>query len=171
MIAPGAAKNILGLVKRERIDCFVSNAGIYTNLGVKCPNRDCLDLIATNLTAPILVLKEVYAHYAGLKAGTIVAINSLAGLYPNFNEAVYCASKFGLRGFVKSLQLEGYKHNVRILDYYPGAVQTRMTRKRDGFAGFIKPEDIAVLILANVTSSSSCAPVSQELRKTPSGAP
>jgi 3-oxoacyl-[acyl-carrier protein] reductase len=122
-------------------------------------------VLKTNLVAPLLIIKDVYVYYKLRKAGTIVSINSLAGLSVNINEAVYCASKHGLSGFIKSLQSDAHRYNVRILDYYPGAIQTRMTRKREGFGSFIKPEDIADLIVSNVTSVQSFLPISQELRK------
>jgi NAD(P)-dependent dehydrogenase (short-subunit alcohol dehydrogenase family) len=156
---------LASLVRREKIDCFISNAGIYADQGESIPSRLCLNLLATNLVAPVIVMKEVYAYYKSRKAGTIVSINSIAGLTANINEAVYCASKHGLRGFVKSLQTDAHRHNVRVLDYYPGAIQTRMTRKREGFGGFIKPEDVADLIVSNVVTNLSFVSVSQELRK------
>lgn len=155
------------LVRREEIDCFISNAGIYAGQGESITNQLCLEVLMTNLVAPVMVMKDVYAFYKTKKAGTIVSINSIAGLTANSNEAVYCASKHGLSGFVKSLQTDAHRHNVRIMDYYPGAIQTRMTQEREGFIGFIKPEDVAELILSNVLSVQSFLPVSQELRKMP----
>ena len=162
---PGDVRKLAGLAKRHRIDCFISNAGSYSDLGVAIPEKLCRDVMAVNLVAPILVLNAVYAHYRKLNSGTIVAINSLAGQYPNFNEAVYCASKYGLKGFIKSIQMDPRRNSVRILDYYPGAIKTRITRNRPGFDQFIKPEDLADRIFADVTSASSYIPVCQELRK------
>jgi 3-hydroxybutyrate dehydrogenase len=121
-----------------------------------------------NLVAPIILMKDIYACFKDRKSGTIVSVNSLAGLSANFNEAVYCAAKHGLSGFVKSLQIDAGRSNVTILDYYPGAIQTRITRKREGYEGFIKPEDVAELIVSNVMSAQSFVSVSQELRKRPS---
>jgi NADP-dependent 3-hydroxy acid dehydrogenase YdfG len=156
------------LVRNEQIDCFVSNAGVYSDQGVALAPDQCRNLLNVNLVAPIIVINDIYQYYKSKNAGTIVSINSVAGLYPNFSEAVYCASKHGLSGFIKSLQLDAYRHNLRILDYYPAAIQTRVTRNRAGYDNFIKPEDIADLIVSNVLSSQSFVPVSQELRRTPS---
>jgi len=167
----GRIGKLIRFVKQEKIDCFVSNAGIYTDLGLESSATLCQDILTTNLVAPILILKEVYRYFRDMRDGTIVSINSLAGLAPNFNEAVYCASKFGMKGYIKSLQLDAYRHNVRILDYYPGAIQTRMTRNRGEFDRFIKPGDIAALIVANVTTEASFVPVTQELRRSPSASP
>jgi short-subunit dehydrogenase len=161
------ATQIANYIMRENIDCYVNNAGIYSDLGISISSRLSLDILTTNLTAPVLIMTRLYAHYKSLRRGTIVCINSLAGITPNFNELIYCASKHGLRGFIKSLQIDAAHSNVRVLDYYPGAIQTRITRTRPGFDEFIKPEDVADLVVSDVTSSKSFVPVCQELRRTP----
>ena len=160
-------QTLAALVRREDIRCFVNNAGIYTNRGEKTPTPLCLDLLTTNLVAPILILKDIYKHFKESGGGTIVNINSIAGLYPKFEEAVYCASKYGLRGFSDSLQMEAHKYKVRILDYYLGALQTSMTRGHEGFDTFIDPKDVAEKIVSDVTTARSFIAVRQELRKAP----
>jgi short-subunit dehydrogenase len=155
-------------VIEEKIDCFVNNAGIYSDKGTSLSPQDCTGIITTNLLAPILVLNKIYSHYKKQKNGTIVSINSIAGITPNFNESAYCASKYGFKGFIESLQLDGYKYNIRIMEYYLGAVQTRMTKNRTGFDKFMKPEDIAQYVYDNVTAPHSFVAVRQELRKAPS---
>ena len=155
LLKQGQLKKLVGLVRRHEIDCFVSNAGIYADQGESITNRLCLKVLTTNLVAPVMVMKDIYAYYKAKRAGTIISINSIAGLTANPNEAVYCASKQGLSGFVKSLQMDACRHNVRIIDYYLGAMQTRMTLKREGYGGFIKPEDVADLVIANVISVQS----------------
>jgi len=167
LLKPSAPARIVALVKKEGIDCFINNAGIYSDAGTGLPDSVCRAVLMTNLVIPILILKEIYEYYKTQRAGTIVSINSLAGLNPSFNEAVYSASKHGLRGFIKSLQMDAHRHNVRILDYYPGAIQTRITQSRPGFSEFIMPGEVAELIVANVRAKTSFVPVMQELRRAP----
>ncbi len=151
-------------VARENIDCFVSNAGIYSDKGASISPKDCRDIIMTNLLAPMVAMNAIYNHYKKRGGGVIVSINSIAGIAPNFLEAAYCASKYGIKGFIKSLQLDAYKHNVRIMEYYLGAIQTRMTRNRAGFDGFMKPDEIAAVIYDNVTAKNGFVALRQELR-------
>src|SRR6185295_4532492 len=157
-----AIGRLVTLVKRRKIDCVVSNAGIHSDRGVALSDAGARDLLATNLVAPVLLLKNVYALFRARGAGTIVCINSVAGLEPNYDEAVYCASKHGLRGFTRSLQIDGARHNVRILDYYLGAMRTRMTRRRSNWHGLMAPTEIAARIVADVMSTESYVATSQE---------
>jgi 3-oxoacyl-[acyl-carrier protein] reductase len=155
-------------VIKENIDCFINNAGIYSDQGTSLSPRGCAEIINTNLLAPLLILNKVYNYYRKKQNGIIVNINSIAGIAPNFNESAYCASKYGIKGFIEALQLDGYKHNIRIMEYYLGAIQTRMTKTRKGFDDFMKPGDIARHIYDSVTAQHSFVVVRQELRKAPS---
>jgi NAD(P)-dependent dehydrogenase (short-subunit alcohol dehydrogenase family) len=162
-----AIGRLVTLIKRRKIECVVSNAGIHSDRGVALSDAGARDLLATNLVAPVLLLKNVYALFRARGAGTIVCINSVAGLEPNYDEAVYCASKHGLRGFTRSLQIDGARHNVRILDYYLGGVRTRMTRRRPNWHQLMDPTEIATRIVADVMSTESYVATSQELRRQP----
>jgi short-subunit dehydrogenase len=120
-----------------------------------------------NLVAPVLLLKEAYEVFKNQGAGVIVAINSVAGLSPNFKEAVYSASKHGLKGFIGSLQAEAYKYNIKVMEYYLGAMQTPMTAMRDGFAELMKTSEVAEVIVRDVLSTNALVPIRQEIRKFP----
>ncbi len=52
-------------------------------------------------------------------------INSVSGLEAQSARPVYCASKWGLRGFAEALRKEALKHHIRIVDIYPSRVKTR----------------------------------------------
>jgi uncharacterized protein len=160
-----AIGRLVTLVKRRKIDCVVSNAGIYSDHGVAVSDAGARDLLVTNLVAPVLLLKHVYMLFRDHGGGTIVCINSVAGLDPNYNEAVYCASKHGLRGFIRSLQIAAARDNVRVLDYYLGALRTRMTRRRPNTETLMAPADIAARIVSDVMSAGSYVATSQELRR------
>lgn len=164
---PTAVARLVALVRREKIDCLVCNAGVYSDRGVALPDQDACDLLATNLVAPVLLLKNVYALFRARGRGTIVVVNSVAGLEPNYDEAVYCASKHGLRGFTRALQIDGARHGVRILDYYLGALRTRMTRRRPNWDDLMDPAAVAARIVADATSDAPYVVSSQEIRRRP----
>lgn len=138
------------------LDLFVNNAGIY-----KSDSAD--ELINVNLASPILLVEKVYP-FIGKNKGLIININSLAGLYPNYREASYCASKFGLDGYFKSLQLECHKDDVTISQYYLGATKTDMTRHRGDFDLLIDPDEIADIIYQGIRYKS-CIPVGQIIKR------
>ena len=119
-------------IRKNKIDCFINNAGVYEG-----------DIIDTNLGSQIRMLQVVYKYFLQKEKGRIININSVAGLYPSANESIYCASKFGLKGFSKSIQLEAVGTGIEITDVYLGGVRTRMTEDRDNYEDLMRPEDIA----------------------------
>ena len=123
-------------IRENKIDCFINNAGVYEG-----------DIIGTNLGSQIRILQVVYKYFLEKERGRIININSVAGLYPSANESIYCASKFGLKGFSKSIQLEAVGTGVEVTDVYLGGVRTRMTQGRDNYDDLMRPEDIAECII------------------------
>ena len=123
-------------IRENKIDCFINNAGVYEG-----------DIIDTNLGSQIRMLQVVYKYFLEREKGRIININSVAGLYPSANESIYCASKFGLKGFSKSIQLEAVGTGIEVTDVYLGGVQTRMTQHRDNYDELMRPEDIAECII------------------------
>ena len=123
-------------IRKNKIDCFINNAGIYQG-----------DIIDTNLGSQIRILQVVYKYFLEKEKGRIININSVAGLYPSANESIYCASKFGLKGFSQSIQLEAVGTGIEVTDVYLGGVQTRMTQHRDNYDELMRPEDIAECII------------------------
>lgn len=97
---------------------------LINNAGVDCPapiseisDEQIDEVIETNLIAPI----KLTARFCGL-VDTIININSLSGLEAQKSRSLYCASKWGLRGFSDSLQLEG---KTRFLSVYPSRIKTK----------------------------------------------
>ena len=123
-------------IRKNKIDCFINNAGVYEG-----------DIIDTNLGSQIRMLQVVYKYFLQKEKGRIININSVAGLYPSANESIYCASKFGLKGFSKSIQLEAVGTGIEVTDVYLGGVRTRMTEDRDNYEDLMRPEDIAVCLI------------------------
>ena len=123
-------------IRKNKIDCFINNAGVYEG-----------DIIDTNLGSQIRMLQVVYKYFLQKEKGRIININSVAGLYPSANESIYCASKFGLKGFSKSIQLEAVGTGIEVTDVYLGGVRTRMTEDRDNYEDLMRPEDIAECII------------------------
>lgn len=135
-------------VREKNIDVFINSAAIYCGGPLlETSDSDIERTIATNLTSQILMLKKVFGYFVEKKSGLIININSLSGIYPAKNESVYSASKFGLKGFSKSLQLEAIGTGVEVLDVYPGAIQTRMTEERPNYQTLMKSDEVASQIL------------------------
>ena len=131
----------------NRLDILINNAGCYQNgrlenLSVSEATR----ILRTNLLAPIQLAQVLWP---ALKAaqGAIVNINSLAGLAGGKHEAVYSASKFGLRGFSESLQYEATADGIRVLNVNLGAMNTDMAAGRfEEPDKLIDPAEVADLL-------------------------
>ena len=130
-------------IRTRQIECFINNAGVYEG-----------NVLETNLLSQVKMLQVVYEYFAEQKKGRIININSLAGINPTAGESLYCASKFGLKGFSKSLQLEAIGSGVEITDVYLGGVQTRMTEGRDNYDSLMKADDVARQIIDLVNTKS-----------------
>lgn len=134
-------------LEEKNIDVFINNAGKYLSGPIEQISDDeIVDVLNINLTGSVLLLKKVYTYFKKKNCGLIININSLAGKTPAANESAYCASKFGLHGFSKSMQLEAIGTGIRVVDLYPGAIKTRMTKHRPNYENLIDPNDVSSLI-------------------------
>lgn len=139
------------------INVFINNVGVYLNSPItEVSDEELIDVINVNLISSMLLLKRVYSYFNKKNNGLIININSLAGKNATANESVYCASKFGLSGFSKSIQLEAIGTGIRIVDLYPGAIKTRMTKNRQNYDRLIDPNDIASLIYDIIDNEKTC---------------
>jgi short-subunit dehydrogenase len=61
--------------------------------------------------------------------GTVVFVNSGAGLVAHPQWSAYAASKFGLRALADSLRAEEQEHGIRVTTVFPGRTATAMQEK------------------------------------------
>ena len=84
--------------------------------------------VTVNLTAPAVLTRELLPHVRAAR-GTVVFVNSSAGLTASADWSAYAASKFGLRGFADALRAEEIDHGVRVSTVYPSRTATPMQEK------------------------------------------
>lgn len=83
-------------------------------------------LINLNLQAPILLTKYLLPLLDLSEKSSLVYIGSTMGTIGLPGFSTYCASKFGLRGFVQSLRRELCHKNIDCLYIAPRGTKTRM---------------------------------------------
>jgi len=106
-----------------RLDIVVNNAGANHRGAVEERSAtDLLDILETNLVAPILLTRASLAHLR--RGGVVVNVASLAGKVPVPHEATYSASKAGLRAFGRALDVELAGRGVHSRTVNPGPVDT-----------------------------------------------
>lgn len=80
-------------------------------------------LMGVNLKGMFLVTKATIPHIT-TPGGTYVNVSSISGLHATAGTAVYCATKFGVIGFSKSMALELGPRGVRVNVVAPGYIDT-----------------------------------------------
>lgn len=134
-------------LRTNSINVFINNAAVYEKKSLlDTTDQEIENIINTNLISQILITKRVYSFFKERGHGLIINVNSLAGKTPSANESIYCASKSGLYSFSKSLQLESINDNIEIVDLFPGAMKTKMTRGRDNYDTLIDTKDVSKVI-------------------------
>lgn len=109
------------------VNVLINNAGIGDFQGIE--NHSCEQiaaLIATNLTAPLQLSRELLPHLLRQPKAHVLNVGSVYGTigYPGF--AVYGATKFGMRGFTEALRRELADTAVRVHYLAPRATRTAM---------------------------------------------
>jgi len=112
------------VAKYGRIDVLVNNAAANHRgpLDTLDP-ADIAMVIDTNLKAPMLLTRLALPHLRESR-GVVVNVASIAGHVPLPDEASYCASKWGLRGFTFALRGELQDAGVGSCVVSPGPIST-----------------------------------------------
>jgi short-subunit dehydrogenase len=122
-------ESVESLALPESLDSVVHAAGIV-ELGTVADLSvdDWASQLRVNVVSPA-ALTRVALPALRTAGGTVVFVNSGAGLVANPGWSAYAASKFGLRALADSLRAEEREHGVRVSTVYPGRTATPMQRK------------------------------------------
>ena len=124
-----------------RLDILVNNAGITRDRSLKKMTQEEWDkVIETNLSSAYNVTKNALPLMQ--KNSRIITISSIVGLYGNFGQTNYAASKAGIIGFTKSLAKELGRQGITVNVIAPGFIESEMTKK----IGFLKKKILTYMI-------------------------
>lgn len=102
-------------------------AGVNRFVGVESNHDASLDeMLNVNLRSAVILARELVPAFRVRGHGTFLFVGSTFGSigYPGYS--AYCASKFGLRGFVESLRRELADTDIRVRYAAPRATRTAM---------------------------------------------
>lgn len=112
------------LDKIKNIDCMINNSSIFSLKKFENTSNDVIiKTINTNLIGTILVTKKILENNKRLKK--IINILSVSGLSGIKNQAIYSATKHGLKGFFDSLSQEKI-NKISICNIFPGGMKTEL---------------------------------------------
>ena len=150
--------------KHGRIDVLVNNAGILRDAqlvkwkdGAVASVMDdaAFDaVINVNLRGVFIATRAVAPHMIKAHSGVILNASSIVGLYGNFGQTNYAATKAGVISFTKTWSRELGKFGIRVNCVAPGFIGTEMVKampqtvlttmvSRTPLGTLGEPEDIA----------------------------
>jgi 2-deoxy-D-gluconate 3-dehydrogenase len=110
------------------IDILVNNAGaILRKPAAEHPDEWWDQILATNLTAPFLLAREIGKRMIARGSGKIIFTASLLSYQGGITVPGYAASKGGVAVLVRSLSNEWAKHGVQVNAIAPGYMATDNT--------------------------------------------
>jgi 3-oxoacyl-[acyl-carrier protein] reductase len=110
-----------------RIDVLVNNAGITKDARLQKMTLEQFDaVIDVNLRGVFHCSQAVADTMVLQGSGVILNASSIVGLYGNFGQTNYAASKFGVIGFTKTWSRELGPKGVRVNAVAPGFVATHI---------------------------------------------
>jgi len=108
-----------------RIDCLVNNAGITQDARLVKMTEEQFDrVIDVNLKGVFLCTQAVADTMIRQGAGVILTASSVVGLYGNFGQTNYAATKAGVIAFTKTWARELGPKGVRAVAVCPGFIRT-----------------------------------------------
>jgi 3-oxoacyl-[acyl-carrier protein] reductase len=108
-----------------RIDVLVNNAGITRDARLQKMTLDQFDaVIDVNLRAVFHASQAVAEEMIARGSGVILNASSVVGIYGNFGQTNYAASKFGVIGFTKTWSRELGPKGIRVNAVAPGFIDT-----------------------------------------------
>lgn len=148
-----AAKQIIE--KYNKIDILINNAGITRDASfLKMTPEQWQQVIDVNLTGVFNCTKAVAPYMVEKLYGKIVNTSSVVGLYGNFGQTNYVATKSGIIGMTKVWARELGRKGINVNAVAPGFIATElvstvpekvldMLKERTPLGKLGEPEDIA----------------------------
>lgn len=113
-----------------RLDIVVNNAGITADAQlVKMTEEQWDRVIDVNLKGVFNVAQAAARVMKEQGSGVILNASSIVGLYGNFGQTNYAATKWGVNGMTKTWARELGKYGIRVNAVAPGMIATAMTEK------------------------------------------
>ena len=179
----------LAHIKKEYGDSIITECGniadqeFALNVVERCNAIGIITLLINNGGSPSFKEPENYNNYdvekcfEGLKGmiffsgavlsemkkngGKIINIMSSAALRGNAKESVYCATKWGERGYTESLRKSCEGTLAHIYAVYPGGINTDFYKNSRDYVStkkqrsFMKAKDVAKVIFQNIVKTNT----------------
>ena len=113
------------LARFGRIDVLVNNAGITRDARLQKMTAEQFDAVVdVNLRGVFHATQAVLPAMLEQASGVILNASSVVGIYGNFGQTNYAATKFGVIGFTKTWSRELGPKGIRVNAVAPGFIET-----------------------------------------------
>ena len=110
-----------------KLDILINNAGITSDSSLlKMSSEQFEKVIDVNLKGVFFMTKYAAAHMVGNGYGRIINTSSIIGLYGNYGQTNYAASKSGVIGMTKTWARELGRKGITVNAVAPGFISTEM---------------------------------------------
>ncbi|MBT8521990.1 3-oxoacyl-ACP reductase FabG [Polynucleobacter paneuropaeus] len=117
------------LERHGQIDILINNAGITQDARlIKMTEAQFDAVIDVNLKGVFNCTQLVVPHMLEKGKGAVVNASSVVGIYGNFGQTNYSATKFGVIGFTKTWARELGAKGIRVNAVCPGFISTEMVK-------------------------------------------
>jgi short-subunit dehydrogenase len=146
------------LIKNElSVEYLFNNAGMGLFSKADTSTSEMIERVfEANLKGMILLTSEILRLTPDKEVLTIVNIMSTSALYGRAEETLYCAAKWGARGYTEALRTELKGTTRNIVAVYPGGMKTDFWtipgQNRD-ISGFMDPAVVAQKIVSTLTDN------------------
>lgn len=117
------------IAARDPFDVLVNSAGITRHSrALETAAQDFDAVMAINVRGAYFLAQAVARGLAGAgRPGSLITLSSQMGHVGGVERAVYCASKFAVEGFTKSMAMEWGPMGIRVNTICPTFIRTPMT--------------------------------------------
>lgn len=124
---------------------------------------DIEEVLRGNLIGTIL-FSDAAVNALKANGGKIINVMSTAASVARKNETIYCASKWGARGYTESLRAELKGSNIQVIAVYPGGMNTSFwsdsINSNVDSSSFMSPSSVANRILVAISDDDDSTYIS-----------
>jgi 3-oxoacyl-[acyl-carrier protein] reductase len=143
--------------KYGRIDVLINNAGITADATLGKMTEEQWDrVININLKGVFQFTQAVIPHMVQQGSGRVITASSVVGIYGNFGQTNYAATKWGVIGMTKTWAKELGGKGLRFNAVAPGFIATEMVEKMPEKVVTMMKEKAPVKRLGTIEDVAAC---------------